>query len=60
VVDIEVKVAQAVDDHHVRHLHWLREQIGDRLRDAVIVTTGSYAYRRPGGIAVVPAALLGP
>ena len=30
-----------------------------RLRDAVIVTTGSYPYRRPGGIAIVPAALLG-
>jgi uncharacterized protein len=26
----------------------------------VIVTTGEQAYRRPDGIAVVPAALLGP
>ncbi len=60
VVGIEVKLAQAVSDDDVRHLHWLRGQIGERLRDAVIVTTGSYAYRRPDGIAVVPAALLGP
>ena len=28
--------------------------------DAMIVTTGRYAYRDPDGIAVVPAALLGP
>jgi hypothetical protein len=26
----------------------------------VIVTTGTYAYRRPDGVAVVPLALLGP
>ena len=27
--------------------------------DAVVVSTGPYAYRRPDGIGVVPAALLG-
>lgn len=31
-----------------------------QLLDAVIVTTGPTAYRRRDGIAVVPAALLGP
>lgn len=60
VVGVEVKLAQAVTDHDVRHLHWLRNQIGDWFRDAIIVTTGSNAYRRQDGIAVVPAALLGP
>jgi hypothetical protein len=30
------------------------------LIDAVVVTAGEYAYRRRDGIAVVPAALLGP
>jgi hypothetical protein len=34
--------------------------MGADLLDAVAVTTGSEAYRRPDGIAVVPAALLGP
>jgi hypothetical protein len=29
------------------------------LIDAVILTTGPHAYRRPDGIAVVPLALLG-
>jgi len=60
VVALEVKLTSAVSDHDVRHLVWLREQIGDDLLDAAVVTTGPYAYRRPDGIAVIPAALLGP
>lgn len=60
VVGIEVKLSQIVDDRDVRHLVWLRDRIGDDLLDAVVVTTGTEAYRRPDGIAVVPAALLGP
>lgn len=60
VVAIEVKLKQTVDDDDVRHLRWLAEQIGEELLDAVIVTTGPRAYRRRDGIAVVPAALLGP
>ncbi len=60
VVAIEVKLGATVDDHDVRHLHWLGDQIGDDLLDAVVVTTGPSAYRRADGIAVVPAALLGP
>lgn len=60
VVAIEVKLASAVVDDDVRHLRWLRREIGDDLLDAVVVTTGPEAYRRKDGIAVVPAALLGP
>lgn len=60
VVAIEVKLAETVADRDVRHLHWLQDQLGDTLLDAVVVTTGKRAYRRADGIAVVPAALLGP
>ena len=60
VVAIEVKLSATVDDDDVRHLHWLREQLGADLLDAVVITTGSRAYRRADGIAVVPAALLVP
>ncbi len=60
VVAIEVKLARNPSDDDGRHLRWLRERLGDELLDAVIVTTGPYAYRRPDGIAIVPAALLGP
>ncbi len=59
VVAIEVKLSRSVEDHDVKHLLWLRKQIGEDLIDAVVVTTGPHAYRRPDGIAVVPAALLG-
>ncbi len=60
VVAIEVKLAATVSDHDVRHLNWLAEQIGPRLSDRVIITSGEFAYRRPDGVAVVPLALLGP
>ena len=61
VVAIEVKLRPVPGDKDVAHLRWLREQIGADLLDAVVVTTGPEAYRRAeDGIAVVPAALLGP
>lgn len=59
VVAVEVKLGATVREHDVKHLRWLREQIGEDLLDAVVVHTGPAAYRRPDGIAVVPAALLG-
>lgn len=60
VVGVEVKLSATVDESDVAHLKWLRETLGDGLRDAVLVNTGRNAYRRPDGIAVIPAALLGP
>lgn len=60
VVAIEVKLHPVAADKDVVHLRWLREQMGADLLDAVVVTTGTEAYRRSDGIAVVPAGLLGP
>lgn len=60
VVAFEVKLTATPDDHDVRHLLWLRDRIGAQLRDMAVVTTGRHAYRRSDGVAVVPAALLGP
>lgn len=60
VVAIEVKLSESVSDRDVRHLNWLHHQIGDRVADRVVITTGANAYRRPDGVAVVPLALLGP
>jgi uncharacterized protein len=60
VLAMEVKLSPVVRDGDVRHLLWLRERLGDRFLDAVVVTTGREAYRRSDGVAVVPAALLGP
>jgi predicted AAA+ superfamily ATPase len=60
ILAIEVKLSATVTDRDVRHLTWLRRRLGDGLLDAVVLTTGSTAYRRRDGIAVVPLALLGP
>ena len=60
VVALEVKLNPVATDRDVTHLNWLREQMGADLLDAVVLTTGSEAYRRADGIAVVPAALLSP
>jgi len=60
VVAIEVKLSATVTDNDVRHLRWLADELGPDLLDAVVITTGTDAYRRADGIAVVPAALLGP
>jgi hypothetical protein len=49
-----------IGDVDVRHLRWLQDRLGPELLDAVVVSTGPYAYRRRDGIAVVPASLLGP
>ncbi len=59
IIGMEAKLAAVVDDWDVRHLIWLKEQLGDRLIDMVVVTTGPEAYRRSDGVAVVPLALLG-
>lgn len=60
VLAIEVKLARTVSDDDLCQLHWLARQLGADLLDAIVVTTGNEAYRRRDGIAVVPAALLGP
>jgi predicted AAA+ superfamily ATPase len=60
IVAIEVKLRPTARDEDVMHLTWLRRHMADDLLDAVVITIGSEAYRRPDGIAVVPAALLGP
>lgn len=60
IVALEVKLASTVTDADVRHLLWLRDRLGDRVSDLVVLTTGPHAYRRRDGVAVVPLALLGP
>ena len=60
VLGIEVKLSATVEDADVKHLHWLRDRLGDDFADGIVVTTGVEAYRRDDGIGVVPLALLGP
>ncbi|EQD47521.1 ATPase (AAA+ superfamily) [mine drainage metagenome] len=60
VLALEVKTSAEVTDEDVNHLLWLREQLGSTLTDMAVITTGTHAYRRQDGVAVIPAALLGP
>jgi len=59
VVALEVKLDGVPGPADVRHLLWLRDQLGDDLLDAAVITAGAHAYRRPDGIAVIPAVLFG-
>lgn len=59
IVAFEVKLAANIGDDDVKHLVWLREKLPEDVVDTVILTTGTRAYRRPDGVAVVPLALLG-
>ncbi len=60
VIAFEIKLADTVQDADAKHLHWLHDQLGERLIERVILHTGPHAYRRSDGVAVVPLALLGP
>ncbi|MGA2454803.1 MAG: AAA family ATPase [Solirubrobacteraceae bacterium] len=60
VLAVEAKLGHTPDERDVRHLNWLRDELGAELADAIIITTGTTAYRRADGIAVIPAVLLGP
>lgn len=60
IVALEVKLTGAITDDDVKHLKWLRAKVPHLVADTAIITTGRYAYRRPDGIAVIPASLLGP
>ena len=60
IVAMEVKTAARVDPRDTRHLRWLADRLGPALLDAAVVHTGAEAYRDDDGIAIIPAALLGP
>lgn len=57
---IEAKASGTVTEKDVKHLRWLKQRLGGRLTDAIVLTTGEGAYRRNDGIGVLPLAMLGP
>jgi predicted AAA+ superfamily ATPase len=59
VTALEGKLSPIVGDKDVAHLLWLKNKLGEKLKEMVVVTTGSTAYRRSDGVAVIPLALLG-
>jgi predicted AAA+ superfamily ATPase len=59
VLAIEVKLAASPPSDAIEQLHWFARRFADDVVDRIVITTGREAYRRPDGVAVVPAALLG-
>ena len=59
ILAVEAKLSAEVTRDDTKHLRWLGERLGDRLADAMVLSTGSHAYRDADGIAIVPLALLG-
>lgn len=59
IVAIEVKLKSTPTDRDVRHLHWLKEHMPERVKSMVVITAGDVAYKRPDGVFVIPLALLG-
>lgn len=60
VVGAEAKMAASITNADVRRLVWLRVNLPDDFVDVAVLTTGTHAYRRLDGVAVVPLALLAP
>ena len=57
---LQAEVAQLLFTESRDRVHGVLLRDGRRLEcDAVVITTGSHAYRRADGIAVIPAVLLG-
>ena len=60
ILPVEVKFKTAIDDDDTKYLRWLRSKLGDQVLDLVVISNGPGAYRDHNGVAIVPAALLGP
>lgn len=60
ILAIEAKLSASVNDYDVRHLLWLRQELGEECLGLVVIGTGPEAYTRADGIVVIPLGLLGP
>jgi len=58
ILAMEVKLSATISDDDVKHLKWLKREIGDDLIDSVVIYAGEFAYRKDG-IAFIPLSMLG-
>ncbi|WP_257210422.1 DUF4143 domain-containing protein [Actinomyces ruminis] len=58
VIAIEVKAAASVSTGDTRHLRWLYERIGDRLKAGVVLTTDDRARSLGGPLWALPVSAL--
>lgn len=59
ITAIEIKLASVVGHKDVEHLLWLKEKLGGKLKEMIVITTGGTSHRSEQGVAVIPLALLG-
>ena len=57
---IEVGLSDAVRPGDESHLNWPASQAPDVVVDKAVINTGSFAYRRKNGVAVILLVLLAP
>jgi uncharacterized protein len=58
VAAIEIKAANDVDDHDFRHLRWLRDQLGDRFMNGVVLHFGARTLPAGDRLTSMPLAAL--
>ena len=54
VIAFEIKAGTRVSGDDLRGLRLLKDRLGPRLEEAVVLYTGEYAYRNDGWIQITP------
>jgi uncharacterized protein len=54
VIGFDIKAGSRIGPEDLRGLHQLKERLGDRLEEAVVLYTGEHAYTHRGWISVLP------
>ena len=54
LIDFEIKAGTRVSGDDLRGLRLLKDRLGPRLEEAVVLYTGEYAYRNDGWIQITP------
>jgi uncharacterized protein len=54
VIGFEIKAGSRIGTEDLRGLHHLKERLGDRLEQAIVLYTGEHAYVRDDWVTVLP------
>jgi uncharacterized protein len=54
VIAFEIKAGSRISGDDLRGVCHLKERIGDRLEEAIILHTGVHAYKHDGWITILP------
>jgi len=54
VIAVEIKAGTRVSGDDLRGLRLLKDRLGSRLEEAIVLYTGDYAYRTDGWVQITP------